>query len=101
MRDDQKKVKTAIERTEKLLANIRERLPEINQTPEELASLPEARQRAILLERQDIIKSLCEKVIVYASGDITIQGLIEVSDFDVANPENNDHASPSAMHRAG
>lgn len=91
LRDDQKKVKTAIERVERLLANISQRLPEINQSPKELASLPEARQRAIMLERQTIIKSLCEKVIVYANGDITIQGLIEVSNFDIASPTTDYH----------
>lgn len=34
-----------------------------------------------MLERQEIIKSLVDKVIVYADGNITIEGLIVVSDF--------------------
>jgi chromosome segregation ATPase len=85
LRDDARKVQTAIAHAERLLANIRQRLPEINQTPEELASLPEDRQRAIMLERQTIIRSLVDKVIVYADGNITIQGLIKVSDFETVS----------------
>jgi chromosome segregation ATPase len=78
LRDDQRKVRTAIAYAERLLANIRQKLPEINQTPEELAALPEDKRRAIMLERQTVIRSLCDKVIVYADGNITIKGLIEV-----------------------
>lgn len=89
LRDDQKRTQRTIAYAERLLTNIRERLPEINQSPEELTKLPEEQRRAIMLERQEIIKGLCDKVIVYASGDITIKGLIEVSQFDVANPENS------------
>lgn len=78
MRDDQRKVKNAIAYAEKMLANIRQKLPEINQTPEELAVLPEARQRWVMLERQKVIRSLVDKVIVYADGNVTIKGLIAV-----------------------
>lgn len=89
LRDDAKKVSTAITYAERLLSNIRQRLPEINQTPEELTALPEDRQRAIMLERQSIIRSLCDKVIVYADGNITIKGLIEVSNFDAVTINND------------
>lgn len=85
LRDDQRKVKTAIAYAEKLLADIRHKLPEINQTPEELAALPEDRQRWVMLERQKVIRSLCDKVIIFADGGITIKGLIEVSNFDVVS----------------
>lgn len=85
LRDDQKKVNSAIAYTEEMLTNIRRRLPEINQKPEELASLPEEKQREIMLERQDIIKGLVDKAIIFADGSIKIMGLIEVSDFIIAN----------------
>lgn len=81
LRDDKRKVRTSIAYAEKLLANIQQELPEINQTPEELVALPEAKQREIMLKRRDRIKSLCDKVIIYADGNITIKGLIAVSDF--------------------
>lgn len=91
LRDDQKKVDSAIAYAERLLANIRERLPEINQTPEELAKLPEEQRRAIMLERQKYVRSLCDKVIVFADGNIEILGLIEVSQFDIDSPKNDYH----------
>jgi DNA invertase Pin-like site-specific DNA recombinase len=84
LRDDQKKVHNTIAYAEDMLANIRQRLPEINQAPEELASLTADTQRVIMLERQTIIRSLVDKVIVYTDGHITIEGLIEVSEFDIA-----------------
>jgi hypothetical protein len=56
-------------------------LPEINQTPEELTSLPEDRQRWVMSERQRVIRSLVDRAIVYSDGNITIKGLIAVSDF--------------------
>lgn len=82
LRDDQRKVKTAIAYAERLLTNVRERLPEFNQTPEELAALPEDRQRWVMLERQSIIRGLVDKVIVFADGNIEIKGLIKISSFD-------------------
>jgi hypothetical protein len=89
VRDDAKKIKNSIAYAEMVLSGIRERLPEINQSPEELASLPKSKQRKIMLERQEIIRGLCDKVIIYADGEITINGLIEVSDFEMDNPENS------------
>jgi hypothetical protein len=81
LRDDQRKVRTATAYAEKLLADIRQKLPEINQTPEELTSLPEDRQRWVMSERQRVIRSLVDRAIVYSDGNITIKGLIAVSDF--------------------
>ena len=90
VRDDAKKIKNTTAYAERILSDIRERLPEINQSPEALASLPESKQRKIMLERQKIIRGLCDTVIIYADGEITINGLIEVSDFEMDNPENSD-----------
>lgn len=89
LRDEQKEVRNAIAYAEKLLSDIRRRLPEINQSPEELAALPEARQREILLERQRIIRSLVDKAIVHADGNITIQGLIEVKNITSVTQSND------------
>jgi hypothetical protein len=101
LRDDQKKTQDAIDRVERLLADIRERLPEINQTPEELRALPKDEQKQIMLERQKIIRGLCSKVTVYADGEIIADGMIEVSNFDVVNSESSGRGSPSTARRAG
>lgn len=94
LRDDQKKTQDAIDRVERLLADIRERLPEINQTPEELRALPKDKQKQIMLERQKIIRGLCSKVTVYADGEIVADGMIEVSNFDVVNSKNTGRGLP-------
>lgn len=53
--------------------------------PEEIIGLPESEQRRIMSECQEIIRAFCDKVIVYADGNIMINGLIEVSTFDVVS----------------
>ena len=58
-------------------------------TPEELATLPKERQESILQERQDIIRALCEKIIVWSDRRVKLVGVIdgsEAAQFDLKRP---------------
>lgn len=77
LRDDAQKVKAGMEYAERFLINLQARLPEIDQTPEELKFMPESRRLAILAERQKIIGSLCSRVMIYADGRVDIDGMID------------------------
>jgi hypothetical protein len=54
------------------------RLPEINQSPDELGAMSEKQQRFIMAERQKILQALCDKITVFTDGRIILGGLIEV-----------------------
>lgn len=77
MRDDAQKVDNSIEYVKRLLERIQERLPKINQSEEELLAMSEEEKDIILQERQRIVRALCDKVHIFADGDIEIEGIIE------------------------
>ena len=61
----------------------------MDQTPKELAALPKEQQESILQERQDIIRALCEKVIVWSDRRVKLVGVIdgsEAAQFDLKRP---------------
>jgi hypothetical protein len=53
-------------------------LPEINQTPDELGAMSEKQKRFIMAKRQKILRTLGDKIIVYADGSIILGELIEM-----------------------
>lgn len=86
MRDNAKSLQAGLDYAYMLLDGIRRKLPQMNQTPEELKGLPKERQEWVLSERQKVIRALCDKVTVYHTGRIVIDGLLdggEVSEFDL------------------
>lgn len=91
LRDENRKVSASITYIKGLLNNLQHRLPEVDQTTEELTQLPEAEQRKILLEQQKIVAALAERVTVYADGRIEVDGLIEIKgdEFEEVNLENS------------
>ena len=89
LRDNAVKVQNGLEYATELLTSLQARLPEIDQTPEELAALPKDQQESILRERQDIIRALCEKVIVWSDRRVKLVGVIdgsEAAQFDLKRP---------------
>jgi hypothetical protein len=42
-----------------------------------------------MVERQKVIRSLVDKVVIYADGNVTVKGLIEVEQFDPVNQKND------------
>jgi DNA invertase Pin-like site-specific DNA recombinase len=77
LRDDAAKVQAGLDYVDSLLSNVQARLPGIDQTPEELAKLPEERRDAILSERQVIIRALVKEVRVWHDGRIKIIGMLD------------------------
>jgi uncharacterized protein YydD (DUF2326 family) len=64
LRDNAVRVQNGLEYGTELLTSLQARWPEIDQAPEELAAPPKEQQESILLERQNIIRALCDKVII-------------------------------------
>jgi len=64
LRDNAAEVRTGLDYVTELLTLFQARLSEIDQTPEELRTLPKEEHNRILKGRQTIIRALCEKVTV-------------------------------------
>jgi DNA invertase Pin-like site-specific DNA recombinase len=77
LRDDAQKVQAGLSYVTDLLGALQERLPGIDQEPEELKALPPEQQRAILEERQEIVRALVKEVKVWADGRIKIVGALD------------------------
>jgi chromosome segregation ATPase len=80
LRDDAERVRAGLDYATELLAGLQDRLEEIDIPPKELKALPKERQRAILKERQVIVRALCDRVLVYANRRIVIEGLLDGSE---------------------
>jgi hypothetical protein len=71
-----------------LLTKLQERLPHIDQSLDELKAMPRQTREKILKERQEIVRTLCEKVQVWADGRVKLIGVLdgsEVSQFGLGN----------------
>lgn len=86
LRDDAAKVEAGIDYTKTFLNQVAQKLPEIDQTPDELKALPKEHREKILRARQEIIRALCDKVIVYANGKIEILGAITGGKVEQLDP---------------
>jgi DNA invertase Pin-like site-specific DNA recombinase len=80
LRDDAERVRAGLDYATELLAGLQDRLEEIDIPPKDLKALPKEQQRAILKERQVIVRALCDRVLVYASRRIVIEGLLDGSE---------------------
>lgn len=80
LRDDVQKIESDLEYAYQVLSVIEGGLGKWDMPPGELKSLPSERRIEILSERKRIIRSLCERVTVYADGRIVIDGLIEIGE---------------------
>lgn len=89
LRDNTDRVQIGLEYVEELMATYQARVPDIDQTPDELEALPREEQEEVLLERQAIIRALCDKVIIWADGRVKLEGVIDGSEgaqFDLKPP---------------
>jgi hypothetical protein len=89
LRDDAEKVEAGLSYIEALLGNLQVRLPEIDLDREELERLPEDKQRAILKERREVVRALCQKVVVWSSKRVKVIGALggsEGAQFDLESP---------------
>ena len=80
LRDNAVKVQVGLDYATELLTTLQEVLPGIDQTPQELKALPKDEREEILTARQTIIRALCDKIWVYANGQVIIEGLLDGSE---------------------
>ena len=71
------KVQAGLSYVTDLMNNLHERLPAIDQTPEELKILPKGQRDEILKERQVIVRALAKEVVVWHDGRIKIIGVLD------------------------
>jgi DNA invertase Pin-like site-specific DNA recombinase len=89
LRDDAAQVQCGLDYATDLLISVQARLPEIDQTPEELRALPEEQQVEILKRRREIIRALAQKVVIWHDKRVEIFGLIdgtERAQFNLVGP---------------
>lgn len=80
LRDNTAKVQAGLDYATELLTKLQEILPDIDQTPKELKAMPEHERDGILKLRQRIVRSLCDRVYVYADWRIRVDGLISTGE---------------------
>lgn len=88
LRDSKDKVSAGLNYVTDLMTGLQERLPEIDQDPDILKAMPNEKRLEILGQRQEIIRALCDRVWIWASGHIEIEGLLdgsEAAQFDLAS----------------
>ena len=74
------KVNAGLDYVTEFLTGLQQRLVDIDQTPEEIETLPDAKRQEVLKSRQSIIRALCDKVVVYADGRVKIEGVLDGSE---------------------
>jgi len=77
LRDDAAKVQAGLDYVTGLLGALQERLPTIDQTPDELRAMPKEQREAILRERQEIIRALVKEVRIWHTGQVKIIGVLD------------------------
>ena len=87
--DNADKIRTGPDYVNGLLATLQETLMDIDQNPKELRKLPREQRTEILKARQRMIRALADKVTVFASGHVKIEGVLdgsEAAEFRLDNP---------------
>jgi DNA invertase Pin-like site-specific DNA recombinase len=80
LRDDAETIQAGLDYATELLVSLQDRLAAIDQTPEELKALSKDEQKEILKARRTIIRALCDKVYLYSSKVIRIDGVLDGSE---------------------
>lgn len=76
LRDNKDRVQTGLLYARELMEAIQDDLPLIDQNPEELKKLTQDKQLKIMKARQEIVRALVEKVVIYPDGGVEIQGVL-------------------------
>jgi hypothetical protein len=80
LRDSVAKVQAGIEYVNQLLASIQTILPEVDIPPNELKAMSMEKREEVMKVRQEIVRSLVEKVTVWANGQVRIDGVLDGSE---------------------
>jgi chromosome segregation ATPase len=99
LRDNAASVQSGLDYAAELLATLRKRLSQIDQPLDELKALPRQKREEILRERQDIVRTLCDRVEVYSDGQVRLVGVLDGS--RAAKFELGNRCSPGPRRRVG
>ena len=89
LRDNQDKVQTGVDYINKLMENIQTRLSAADVPPDELRKLSNEKQVEILKIRQNIIRALVDRAVVWSDRQVKLFGVIDGSEgaqFDLSHP---------------
>jgi hypothetical protein len=87
LRDDAAKVQSSLDYSRELLTLLQDALPEIDQTLDELKIMPQDERERVLKKRQDIIRALCDRVVIWSDRRVKLVGVLdgtESAQFDLA-----------------
>lgn len=94
LRDNAEKTRAGLEYMRRLVEPLQAELPDIDLTMEQIKALPEAKQVKVLKKRQKFIRAFADKVLVFADGSITIEGVLDGSEaeqFELDSPGSEFH----------
>jgi DNA invertase Pin-like site-specific DNA recombinase len=77
LRDDRDKTDASLRYTKQLFDAIRSELPEIDQPPEVLKAMPEEDRRWVLERRQEIVRAMVDRTVLFSDGTIRLEGLLD------------------------
>jgi site-specific DNA recombinase len=80
LRDNADRVQAGLDYVTDFLTHLEQQLAGIDQSPDELETLPDAERQRVLRKRQKIIRALCDKVYVHADGRVRIEGVLDGSE---------------------
>jgi len=89
LRDGTTAVQDALNYTDEILTEFRERLDEIDQPLDELQAMPQDQRNEILETRRKIVRALCDKATIRSDGRVKLIGVIDGSEsaqFDSVSP---------------
>jgi hypothetical protein len=89
LRDDQKKVNAGLKYANDLLEALQNRLPMIDQSPEELEAMELDDRRWVQEQRRQIIHALVDKAIIYPDGRVVIEGVLDGSEVSLFESQDS------------
>jgi uncharacterized protein YukE len=86
LRDDRGKIDASLLYARQLFDAFRNKLAEIDQSPEELETMSEDDRFWVLERRQEIIRAMVDRAVLYSDGTVMLEGVLdgsEISKFDI------------------
>ena len=80
LRDNAVKIQSGLDYATELLTTLRDKLQEIDMSPDELKVLSEEKRNRVLRARRRIVQALCDEVVVHADGHVVIMGVLDGSE---------------------
>jgi DNA invertase Pin-like site-specific DNA recombinase len=89
LRDNAASVEASLDYATELLTTLQTQLPGLDQSLEELKAMPREKREEVFKKRQEIVRTLCEEVHIWADGRVELIGVLdgsEASQFELGIP---------------